>query len=348
MKISFIGAGRWATTLALILHRKGNEIIMWENSPDRLAKVNDTRQLSDLPDSILIPKDIIITDDLEHTLNSPEFVFLTVPSQSLREVLIKITPFRFFYTNKTIENKLCNKRPILVSAIKGLENNTNKRMSEIIKEFYPDLHVVVLAGPGIPYEISEGKPASLVTASHSFDAASRVQELLSFENLRVYTHLDVVGVELGGALKNIIAIAAGICDGLKLGDNAKSALLTRGLAEITRIGIALNANPLTFAGLSGIGDIIVTSYSPYSRNRWFGEKIAAGTEINKTLDLLSGVAEGVLTTTSARNLGSKLRIETPIIDEIFLILFQKHDITKSIRRLMQRPLKKEISYEIEK
>jgi glycerol-3-phosphate dehydrogenase (NAD(P)+) len=346
MRISFLGAGRWAMTLALILHRKGNEVIMWENSTERLIKINDKRKIADLPDSILIPQDIIVTGDLEQVLQSPEIIFFAVPSQSLREVLIKISPFRFLKSSRTSENKLTDKNPILVSAIKGLENNTNKRISEILKEFYPGLNIVVLAGPGIPYEISEGKPASLVTASNSSDATSRIQELLSYENLRVYTHLDVVGVELGGALKNIIAIAAGICDGLKLGDNAKSALLTRGLAEITRIGIAMNANPMTFAGLSGIGDIIVTSYSQYSRNRRFGEKIAQGTEINKTLDSLGGVAEGVQTTISAKKLGAKMRIETPIVDEIFLILFQNHEITKSIKHLMQRPLKKEISYEI--
>lgn len=338
MKIAFIGAGRWAMTLALILHRKGNEIKMWEYSQKRLTEINRTRRLADLPDSILIPADIKITNDLEEVLQSPEIIFFAVPSQSLREVLVKIL---------NIKHQISNiKRTILVSAIKGIERTTNKRMSEIIKEFYPNFDIVVLAGPGIPYEIAEGKPASLVVASNSSDVAMRLQELMSYENLRVYSHSDVVGVELGGALKNIIAIAAGICDGLKLGDNAKASLITRGLQEITRFGIAMNANPMTFAGLSGIGDIIVTSYSPYSRNRVLGEEIARGANLEKTTKSLTGVAEGVVTTISAKALGAKMRLELPIIEEIYTILYHDAEIIKSVKRLIQRPLKREFSYEV--
>ncbi|MCX8015580.1 MAG: glycerol-3-phosphate dehydrogenase, partial [candidate division WOR-3 bacterium] len=158
---------------------------------------------------------------------------------------------------------------------------------------------------------------------------------------QVYTHSDVVGVELGGALKNIIAIAAGICDGLKLGDNAKAALITRGLAEITRLGIAMNANPMTFAGLSGIGDIIVTSYSPYSRNRLIGEMLAQGRDLKESEKSLSGIAEGITTITSARALGAKMHLELPIIEEMHAILYKGTDINKSIKKLMERPLKKE-------
>lgn len=339
MKIAFIGAGRWAIVLSLILHRKGNEIKMWEFSQERLQKILQTRKMPDLPDSVLIPENIEISDDLNKTLQLAEIVFFAIPSQTLRSVLTKITPFRF----NAQPNKLHNNSPILVSAIKGLENNTNKRMSEVIKEFFPNLRTVVLAGPGIPYEIAEGKPASLVTASHDTLAANNIQKLLSFENLRVYTHLDIVGIELGGALKNVLAIAAGICDGLKLGDNAKAALITRGLAEVTRLGIAMNANPMTFAGLSGIGDVIVTSYSPYSRNRLLGEQIAKGNNLEQTTKALTGIAEGVATTISAKGLGSKMRLELPIIEEMYAILFKNSEITRSIKQLMERPLKKEIS-----
>ncbi len=344
MKITFIGAGRWAMTLALVLHRKGNEIRMWEFSSNRLEKILATRKISDLPDKIKIPENIIISSDLEKTLESAEVIFLAVPSQSLREVLIKISPFRFIVD----QNIISKRRPILVNAIKGLENNTNKRMSEIIKEIFPNSRIVVLAGPGIPFEIAAGKPASLVAASHDMIAAVEIQKILSFDNLRVYTHADVVGVELGGALKNVMAIAGGICDGLKLGDNAKAALLTRGLAEMIRLGIALNSNPLTFAGLSGMGDLIVTAYSPYSRNRICGESLGKGVDLEKTTKSLTGVAEGIATSISAKGLASKMRLELPIVDEIYSILYKNSDMTKSIKRLMERPLKMESNYEANK
>jgi len=337
MKVTFIGAGRWAITLALVLYRKDNEIRMWEYSKERLKNILDKRTTPDLPSSIQIPKNIAISDDLEKSLESAEIIFFAVPSQILREVLIKISPFRFIVD----QNIISKRRPILVSAIKGLENNTNKRMSEIIKEIFPNSRIVVLAGPGIPIEISAGKPASLVAASHDMIAAVEIQKILSFENLRVYTHADVVGVELGGALKNVMAIAGGICDGLELGDNAKAALLTRGLAEITRLGIAFNSNPMTFAGLSGMGDLIVTAYSPYSRNRICGELLGKGDDLEKITKSLTGVAEGIATTVSAKGMASKIRLELPIIDEIQSILFKGSNITKSIRRLMERPLKME-------
>ncbi len=334
MKITFIGAGRWAMTLALVLHRKNIAISMWEYSEERLNILKKTKKLNDLPESVIIPDTINISNDLTDSLKLSEVIFFAIPSQELRSVLTKMWSI--------VDIK---KSPILVSAIKGLENNSYKRISTIIKEFFPDLPVVVLAGPGIPFEIAQGKPASLVAASQEHNVADIIQNLLSDENLRVYTHPDVVGVELGGALKNVIAIAAGISDGLKLGDNAKSALITRGLSEITRLGIALNANPMTFAGLSGIGDVIVTSYSPYSRNHILGEQIGQGIILEETIKSLNGIAEGVMTAKSAKGLGSKMRVELPIIEQMYSILFEQGDIEKSIKKLMARPLKREMNYE---
>lgn len=338
MKIAFIGAGRWAMTLALVLWRKGNEVKMWEFSEERISEFNKTRKISELPNSIEVPNDLIITNDLERVCEKAEMIFFAVPSQSLRNVLTQISPFRFL-------NNVDDKTPILISAMKGLENNTNKRMSQILKEFYPHLKVVVLSGPGIPYEIAEGKPASLIVASIDNSGVKFVQENLSTDTLRIYSQSDLVGTELGGALKNVIAIAAGICDGLKLGDNAKSAIITRGLAEITRLGIAFNANPMTFAGLSGIGDIVLTSYSPYSRNRVFGEKIGQGLKTKEASALFTGVVEGVATTLTAKKIGTKIRLELPIIEEIYEILYNDADTIKSVKKLMLRPLKKEISDE---
>ncbi len=336
MNISFIGAGRWAVTLALILNRKNHKVIMWEASAERYEKLTKQRTLSELPANITLPPDITITTNLEDALESPEIIVLAVPSQTLRSVLT-----RFFSVR--IDNRV-----VWVSAIKGIENKTYKRMSEIIKEFFSEAKIAVLTGPGIPYEIALGLPASLVVASNHQEVAIRIQQLFSYDNLRIYTQSDVVGAELGGAIKNVIAIAAGICDGLQLGENAKAALLTRGLAEMTRLGIVLNANPMTFAGLAGIGDLIVTSYSSLSRNRNFGEKLAQGVPLASLLSSLTGVAEGVATTTSVKNLSTKLHLELPVINEIFTILSQPSKdiplttiIKESIARLMSRPLKSE-------
>lgn len=339
MTIAFVGAGRWAMTLALVLYRKGYQIRMWEYCEERINLINRTKKISELPDTISIPEQILITSDLEKVFDAAELIFFAVPSQVLRNVLIKITPFRFCKNNN-------GKAPILISAMKGLENNTHKRMSQIIKEFYPHLRICVLAGPGIPYEIAEGKPASLVIASNDNNVAHYVQDVLSTENLRIYAQSDLVGTELGGALKNVIAIACGICDGLHLGDNAKAAVLTRGLTEITRIGIAFNANPMTFAGLAGIGDVTVTSYSQYSRNRQYGEKIGQDFGAKQAVLLFNGVIEGIATTITAKKIGNKLRLELPIINEIFEILFNEAEIKKSIKKLMSRPLKNEMIYEV--
>ncbi|MBS4015107.1 MAG: NAD(P)-dependent glycerol-3-phosphate dehydrogenase [Candidatus Latescibacteria bacterium] len=338
MKITFVGAGRWAMTLALILHQKKNTIAMWEYAPERIEHINRTRKMPELPDSIEVPSDLIVTDELEQVFDNIDMIFFAVPSQVLRNVLITISPFRF-------ANITNGKLPLIVSAMKGLENNTNKRMTQILKEFYPHLKIVVLSGPGIPYEIAAGKPASLVVASNDTNAAKLVQDALSTDLLRVYLQSDVIGTEFGGALKNVIAIAAGICDGLQLGDNAKAALITRGLIEMSRIGIAFNANPMTFAGLSGIGDLMVTAYSQYSRNRLFGEKVGQGLSSDEALALFNGVVEGFATTMTAKKLGAKMRLELPIIEEIADILYNHTDLTKSVKKLMQRPLKKEMIHE---
>jgi glycerol-3-phosphate dehydrogenase (NAD(P)+) len=338
MKITFIGAGRWAMTLALVLYNKGNQIKMWEFSEERIENIKRNKTMPELPNAVAIPDDLIVTNDLESVFDNTEMIFFAVPSQSLRNVLIKISPFRF-------SNNANGKIPLLVSAMKGLENNTNKRMSQILKEFYPNLKIVVLSGPGIPYEIADGKPASLTVASQDNNAARAVQENLSTDLLRVYWQTDIAGTELGGALKNVIAIAAGICDGLHLGDNAKAALITRGVAEMMRLGISFNANPMTFAGLAGVGDAMVTSYSQYSRNRLFGEKIGQGLETEAALALFNGVVEGVTTTISAYKLGLKMRLELPIIMEITDILYNHAEVTKSVKKLMQRPLKRETNYE---
>lgn len=330
MKIGFIGAGRWGISLALILNRKGQSIKLWEYNSERAANLNKTRRIPELPENVTIPESILITDNLTEVINDAGILVFVVPSQTLGS------------TSATVFAAQPKPGTILVSAVKGIEQKSLKRMSEIIREKFVGSQPVVLAGPGIPYEVVAGLPTSLVAASEDAQASAMVQELFSFENLRVYSHADVIGVELGGALKNVIAIAAGICDGLKLGINAKSALLTRGLAEITRLGIAMNANPLTFAGLSGMGDLIVTSFSAYSRNRQVGNELARGKKLSDVLPTLSGIAEGVETTQAAVRLAAKFRIEMPLTEEINRILFEAASPQTSLDRLLKRKLKSEL------
>lgn len=330
MSIGFIGAGRWGISLALILNRKGLSIKMWEYDSERVKNLNRNRKIPELPEPTEIPDSILITDNLNEVVRDTEVLVFVVPAQSLRSAVAAV------YEAKP------NNDTIFVSAVKGIEQKTLKRMTEVIREKFVSIQPVVLAGPGIPYDLVAGSPTSLVAAAEDKKASSLIQEIFSFENLRVYSHSDVVGVELGGALKNVIAIAAGICDGLGFGINAKAALLTRGLAEISRLGIALNANPLTFAGLSGMGDLIVTAFSPHSRNWQVGNQLAKGERLAPILNRLSGVAEGVTTTKSAIGLANKFRVEMPLTEEVNRILFEDSEPKESLARLLKRRLKSEL------
>jgi glycerol-3-phosphate dehydrogenase (NAD(P)+) len=330
MNVGFLGAGRWGISLALVLNRKGHSVKMWEYNSERVSNLNKNRHIPELPEAVTIPEPIIITNNLAEVVTNSELLVFVVPSQTLRSTVASVFECR------------PNENAIFVSAVKGIEQKTLKRMSEIIREKFSASRPVVLSGPGIPYEVVAGLPTSLVAASENMNSCTIVQELFSFENLRVYSHSDVTGVELGGALKNVIAIAAGICDGLELGINAKAALLTRGLAEISRLGLAMNANPLTFAGLSGMGDLIVTSFSVYSRNRQVGNELAKGKKLSDILSVLSGIAEGVETTKAAVALAGKFRIEMPLTEEINRILFDGAEPKESLDRLLKRRLKSEL------
>ncbi len=330
MSIGFIGAGRWAIALGLILNRKGLLIKMWEYDSERAAFLNKNRRIPELPETATIPETITITNNLIEVLADAEVLVFSVPAQSLRSAVTAV--FEATPRDDTI----------LVSAVKGIDQKTFKRMSEVIREKFVKAKPVVLAGPGIPYEVVAGAPTSLVAASEDTKACTLAQEIFSFENLRVYSHSDVIGVELGGALKNVIAIAAGICDGLDLGINAKAALLTRGLAEISRLGIALNANPLTFAGLSGMGDLIVTAFSPHSRNWQVGKELAKGKKVAEILNTLLGIAEGIETAKAAVGLAAKFRVEMPLTEEINRILLENSDPKESLERLLKRRLKSEL------
>jgi glycerol-3-phosphate dehydrogenase (NAD(P)+) len=317
-------------TLGLLLVRKGHVVRMWEKNPERQDLLLSTRTVPDLPESVKIPSELSLYGDVARAVIDAEAIVLALPTQALRDSLALLA--------RQARPEL---KTLLVSVMKGIEIGTRKRVSEVIREFLPRNPLAVLTGPGIPFDVARGDPTSLVVAATEPGKAQLVRDNFSTDNLRIYSSEDLTGLELGGALKNVMAIAAGIIDGMGLGLNAKSALLTRGLYEVSRLGIALNANPLTFAGLSGIGDLIVTAFSPLSRNHQFGMAIAQGRSVNETIAALSGVAEGYYTCKAAYELANRLNIELPITSELHRILYESEHPRDSIRRLLSRSLKSE-------
>lgn len=328
--VAVIGAGAWGTALALVLARKGIAVKLFEYFPDYAVELQQTRENHKFLPGVKIPENIMITNDLKEAILPESIVVLVVPSQALRSVMKKISH--------------ANLAPkAIISAAKGVEENSLARMSEIIEEeFEGHCDIGVLSGPSHAEEVARQLPCTVVAASHHEAVSKEVQNLFTDDYFRVYTSSDVVGVELGGSLKNVIALAAGVLDGLQLGDNAKAALLTRGLAEITRLGVACGAKPETFAGLSGMGDLVVTCTSRHSRNRRVGEELGRGRKLQEILDEMEMVAEGVKTTRSAYALGKRFQVELPIINEVYQILFEDKSPESAVRLLMQRPNKSEI------
>jgi len=328
--VAVIGAGAWGTTLSLILSRKGCPVHLWEYFPDYARRLAESRENPKFLPGVRIPENVSISSDIEETAADCQDIVLAVPSQKLRAVA------------KRLAGAGVKPRHV-ITASKGIERGSLARMSEVVRqEFGPSPEVCVLSGPSHAEEVSRGMPCSLVAASENKQTALAVQELFSTESLRVYTSPDVVGVELGGALKNVIALAVGIVDGLGLGDNSKAALMTRGLTEIGRLGKALGANSETFAGLSGIGDLIVTCTSQHSRNRRVGEEIGRGRRLDEILKEMEMVAEGVETARSAKQLGERIKVELPIIFQVNRILFENIPPWEAVRDLMGRPRRTEM------
>jgi glycerol-3-phosphate dehydrogenase (NAD(P)+) len=328
MKVSFLGAGSWGLTLGTLLSRKGYEIRLWEINEERASRINKTRRADELLPGIPIPESLAITSNLKTVLENPDLLVFALPSQALRGVAETI--------------KTLPPRPVpVVSVIKGIENKTFKRMSEILTGFGWD-QVAAISGPSLAFEVIQGMPTSVVATSTDEELAREIQKIFSGDNFRIYTNPDIVGVELGGALKNVIVIASGICDGLGLGANTKGALLTRGLAEITRLGTMMGADPLTFSGLSGMGDLITTAFSPYSRNRSVGEALARGKTLNQILASMVMVAEGVETTVAAAGLARKYGVEMPITRIVYQVLFENLPPHNAIKLLLERSLKPEL------
>jgi len=331
MKISVLGAGGWGTTLAILLHYNGHNVTLWEYKKSYTKELIKKRVNSDYLPGVKIPKEIIITHDIEESTDDKNLIVLAVPSQFLRGVVKDIN-------YRKIEDA------VLVSVSKGIEKNTLMTMSQLIKDIFPHIsenQIGVISGPSHAEEVSQRVPTAVVAASADIETSKTIQAAFMTSYFRIYASTDILGVELGGAFKNIIAIGAGIIDGAGFGDNTKAAIMTRGVAEISRLGLAMGARPETFAGLSGMGDLIVTCMSRHSRNRYVGEQIGKGKTLKEILKSMEQVAEGVETTRSAKQLASKNEIETPITNEVYKILYEDKDPVKATTDLMTRDMKTE-------
>ena len=328
--IAVLGAGGWGTALALLLHGNGHCVRLWEFFPERALKLQRTRENASFLPGVSIPQKIAITNYVHEALDEASMIVFAVPSHVLRDVAKLASPY--------LKGSL-----ISVNVAKGLEGKTLKRMSQVLQEeLPPNTEIATLSGPSHAEEVSRGIPTAVTVASPHENLNNHIQKVFMSRHFRVYTNDDIVGVELAGSLKNVVAIAAGICDGLKYGDNTKGALLTRGLAEMSRLGIAMGARAQTFAGLSGMGDLVTTCVSKHSRNRYVGEQIGKGKKLNQVLSHMEMVAEGVNTTRSARLLAEKKSVEMPITEQVYQVLFADKDPRKAVNDLMHRGAKAEI------
>lgn len=331
MEAAVIGAGGWGTALAILLADKGYRISFWMRSQDVYKKIILKRANEDYLPGVKLRETIWPTVDLEEALRGKQLVIFAVPSHGLRTVAAAAAPY-------------LSPRAVVVNAAKGLEDPGRLRLSQVLQEELPEeLHgqIAVISGPNHAEEVSRGLPSATVAASTVQETARQVQEALMTPYFRVYTNPDLAGVELGGALKNVIALGAGIVDGLELGDNAKATLVTRGLAEMTRLGTAVGARARTFAGLSGLGDLYVTCSSAHSRNRAVGFKLGRGMRWGEIAAGMRAVAEGVNTTRAAAELSRKTGVEMPITTEIYRVLYEGKLPQEAVDRLMQREKKAE-------
>ena len=324
MKVTVLGAGAWGTALAKVLQENQHAVTLWARHAELLRELREGRNERYLP-GIPLPRDWACEGDFAQATAERDCIVVAIPSQGFREVAAK----------------LHGSKAILVSVTKGIEYDTGRTMCGILRECAPEAPVAALSGPTFAAEVARGMPTAIVAASDDTATRRTVQELFHQPRFRVYRSHDLLGVELGGALKNIIAIAAGVCDGLGFGDNSKAALITRGVAEVRRLGVACGAEAETFAGLSGLGDLMVTCFSRQSRNRSLGERAGRGERIETLTHSGAKLTEGVPTTRSASRLAHKLEVDTPIIDEVHAMLYEGKDVRRALGDLLGRDTKAE-------
>lgn len=328
MKVAVIGSGGWGTALAVMLRKNGNEVTLWSFEDKEYERLRNDRENRAFLPGVLFPEGLVCTNDISVSKDA-EIIVMAVPSFAVRETAKKLSPY-------------ISEKHIIVNVAKGIEKDTSKRLSEIIEEeISSKCDVVVLSGPSHAEEVGRGVPTAIIATSRSQKAAETVQNVFMNDRFRIYITDDVVGVELGAALKNVMALAAGICDGLGLGDNSKAALMTRGLAETVRLGKALGGKEETFAGLAGLGDLIVTCMSMHSRNRRAGILMGQGVPADKALEKIGSVVEGYYATQSAMQLAKQVGIEMPITEQVWKILFEGADPKNALDILMTRNKKKE-------
>jgi glycerol-3-phosphate dehydrogenase (NAD(P)+) len=329
-QIAIVGAGSWGTALAIVAARAGHDVRLWSRSVDVVSSINERRVNSRYLTSTLIPDTVSATNDLGEALREASLVLLAAPSHGARELLTTMSP-------------LLDETAVIVSVSKGIEIETGKRISEIAKEVVSNPHpFVCLSGPSFAKEVVEGHPTAIVAASKDSSAARIVQNDLSFDNLRIYTNADVVGTELGGSVKNVMAIAAGMTTGLGFGSNSVAALITRGLAEITRLARREGAQIETLMGLAGLGDLVLTCTGSLSRNRFVGEQLGKGRRLEEIVEELNEVAEGINTARAVKQLASRAGLEMPITNEVNAVLYEGKPARDAVGELMSRPLREEI------
>ena len=327
-KISVLGAGSWGTALAFLLHNNGHQVLLWSALEEEVKMLQEKREHETKLPGVRLPEEIEITTDLEGSLQDPDIAVLAVPSPFTRSTSHRMSPF-------------VQDGQIIVNVAKGIEEHTLMTLSDIIEEEIPNANVSVLSGPSHAEEVGKGLPTTCVVSSHDRETAEYIQSVFMSPVFRVYTTPDMLGVELGAALKNVIALAAGTADGLGYGDNTKAALITRGIAEIARLGIKMGAKLETFCGLSGIGDLIVTCASVHSRNRKAGYLIGKGYTMQEAMDEVKMVVEGVYSAIAAKGLAEKYEVEMPIIEEVNKVLFEGKAASEAVIDLMLRDKKLE-------
>jgi len=328
-KVSIIGAGSWGTTLGVVLSKKGVAVALHSVFKDHNLEMQRVRENKLFLKGVKFPRRLQVNPSLKEVLESG-IVIIAIPVKFISGTLNKIKKHKIFLKNK-----------IFVSVSKGIEAKSLKRVSQLIEKELKVSKVAVLSGPNIAHEVLRGVPSTSILACKNRSIGKKLQLLFNTSTFRIYLHKDVAGVELGGALKNIIALSCGISDGLGFGTNTKAALATRGLAEITRLGEKLGANTSTFWGISGLGDLVTTCFSPYSRNRLVGEEIGKGKKLSEIIRKMKMVAEGVETVKSAFRLSKKLNVDMPITRQVYAVLYQGKSPKKAVTDLMTRPLKAE-------